>query len=369
MVIVIVHVFAGQSAVFIRGVEYSFEGMAVFSFFTKFVFGFLNSQSVPVYFFISGYVFFLSVKEVFSKDIYVNKLRNRVKTLLIPYILWNIIAALIYVSYYYPPLSSFFPGLNVSDVDTSCKAILNIFWDSTVAAFGDAERGFVWNTVPQDAPLWFVRDLMFLSLLSPIIHSLIKKLGIYIVLLFGLLWLCGMSSDALTGVGFGTVTRVFVGLFFFSLGAYFSINKLDMVHQFGKYSNLSFLLYPLLGTLHILLSYMTVPTLVLSIIKAMNIFVGLFFAYNLAALILEKGIFRTSPFLTSSSFFIYVTHWIIMDNVVKLFFVLFKPTSDLGVLGIYLLATLIIIVLILAVYWFMRRFTPRLLGVLVGRRA
>lgn len=369
VVIVIVHVFMGQSVIFVQGTEYSFAGMTIFSFFMKFVDAFLRNQSVPIYFFISGYVFFLSVKESYPKDMYVMKLKNRLKTLLVPYILWNIIATLVCFSYYFPPLSSFFPNLNVSDIDTSWKAILNIFWDTTVAIFGDAERGFVWNASPQDAPLWFVRDLMFLSLLSPVIYFLIKKLGVYIVLLFGLFWFYGVSSDALTGIGLGTISRVFIGLFFFSLGAYLSIHKLDMVHQFGKYSKLSFLLYPLLGTIYIVLSYMSVPALVLSIIKAMNVFVGLFFAYNLAAIILEKGILRTSPFLTSSSFFVYVTHWIIMRNVVRLFFVLLKPTSDLGVLGTYLLATLMIIALILIVYWLMKRFTPRLLGVLVGRRA
>lgn len=368
VVIVIVHVFYGQSNIVIHGVEYSFEGMTAFSFFMKFVFAFLKNQSVPIYFFISGYVFFL-IDGAFSKKIYIKKLKNRIKTLLIPYILWNILAAGLFIACHYPPLSFFFPGLSVNNLNFSLSGILNVFWDVNASIAGNSESVCAWNVMPQDVPLWFVRDLMCLTLLSPIIYFVIKKFKLYAVLLFGMFWFYGSCSDSLTGEAPGLICRLFVGLSFFSFGAYFSINKIDMVYQLGKYSKMSFFMYPALGLLYIVLSYIIVSPLVLGVIKTLNIFVGLFFAYNIAALIIEKGIFRVSSFLASSSFFIYVAHGLIFDSIVKITLLSLKPISDFGVLGTYLLATTFVIMVLLGVYWLMRRYTPRLLGVLVGRKA
>lgn len=360
MIIVLIHV-TSIPVVDGNDVEYSFvDSMPLVTFFMNFVNAFFRGQSVPVYFFISGYVFFLSITEGYTQKIYLNKIRNRVKTLFIPYVIWNIIPVLFFLFLYFPPLSSVF-GKNISELNISWQAIFNTFWDHNNGIFGDGIIETNWPVLPQNGPLWFLRDLMALTLVSPIIYLLIKKLGVYIVLSFGVLWFYG----AIYNQG---IASVFVGLFFFSLGAYFSVNKKDMVHQFGKYSKLSFCIYPLLSMACLVLSYCSFPLVISSVVKTINIFVGLFFVYNLAALIIKKGIFRVSPLLASSSFFIYVSHAFIL-GFVKLFYVLFKPVKDLGVISVYLFATLVIVIVLLGVYWLMRRFTPRLLGVLVGRRA
>ena len=56
---------------------------ALFSF-TSIISGFLRGQSVPIYFFISGYLFFLGGE--FSIEKYYKKLRRRIKSLLVPYV-------------------------------------------------------------------------------------------------------------------------------------------------------------------------------------------------------------------------------------------------------------------------------------------
>lgn len=360
VVIVLIHVTTIQ-AVVVNGVEHSFvDNMPSVAFFVNFIGAFFRGQSVPIYFFISGYVFFLSVTGGYTKNIYLNKIKNRIKTLFIPYIVWNVLSALFLMSFYIPPLSSL-GGKDISDLNLSWQAVLNTFWDFNNGILGNGSGTFNWPVSPQNEPLWFLRDLMVLTLISPIIYLLVRKLGVYIVMLFGVVWFYGSIFNS-------GIASAFVGLFFFSLGAYFSINKMDMVHQFGKYSKLSFCIYPLLGAICLGMSYLHLPSEIMSIVKTTNIFVGLFFAYNLAALIIEKGIFRSSAFLSSSSFFIYVSHGLIM-GFLKFFYILIKPVSGLGIIGVYLLATLVIIMLLLGIYWLMRRFTPRLLGVLVGRRA
>lgn len=57
--------------------------------------------SVPMFFIISGFLFFRS--GIFNKGTYMAKLRSRVKTLLIPYLLWNLIGFLYFVIKHYPP--------------------------------------------------------------------------------------------------------------------------------------------------------------------------------------------------------------------------------------------------------------------------
>ena len=50
--------------------------------------------AVPTFFLISGYLFFFKLEE-WSTDIWFNKLKKRVRTLLIPYLLWNLIAIIV----------------------------------------------------------------------------------------------------------------------------------------------------------------------------------------------------------------------------------------------------------------------------------
>lgn len=47
----------------------------------------------PGFFIFSGFLFFYKINN-FNKQVYVNKLKKRVKTLIIPYLLWNVIGVL-----------------------------------------------------------------------------------------------------------------------------------------------------------------------------------------------------------------------------------------------------------------------------------
>ena len=46
--------------------------------------------AVPIFFLVSGYLFFVKLEE-WNTNIWIDKLKKRVKTLLIPYVLWNLI--------------------------------------------------------------------------------------------------------------------------------------------------------------------------------------------------------------------------------------------------------------------------------------
>lgn len=53
--------------------------------------------AVPIFFIISGYLFFSKLEE-WNSDIYKNKIKRRVTSLMIPYLIWNLMPLLVVLS-------------------------------------------------------------------------------------------------------------------------------------------------------------------------------------------------------------------------------------------------------------------------------
>lgn len=141
----------------------------------------INVVAVPVFFIISGYFFFYHTK-VFDKTTYVKKLKKRIKTLLIPYLLWNLLPILLVTggNFYsilfrgksFDALKEFYTGL-------WNEGLYHIWWDKTS------------GTMPFDSPLWYVRDLIIICILSPLIYQGIKRIGWIFPIILCLLHLSG----------------------------------------------------------------------------------------------------------------------------------------------------------------------------------
>lgn len=364
VVIVIIHTF-NTNGFTLQGTSISVDNMPLFKEINYFIDGFIRGQSVPIYFFISGFVFFLGVE--LTKETYIRKLRNRMNTLLIPYIIWNIIPVLLALFKRLPCFSSFFPNIHKVQLDFSLSAILNNFWDASKHGIfiqpeltTSANEIVTNNIYPIDVPLWFVRDLMIVVLCTPVLYWLLKRTRYYFVLALGTLWFALVYWDL------GHINQLITAFFFFTWGAYMSVNKKDMLQEFGRFFNASILLYPSLALLYVL-SVHCFPE-ASATIKRLNVFVGLFFAYNVAAWLLKRNVCKVSPFLASSSFFIYVAHTLICGDLVKLFFFIFRPTSEWGMLLIYTSAVVVTITSLLLVFYLLRRYAPSFLKVIAGRK-
>jgi membrane-bound acyltransferase YfiQ involved in biofilm formation len=202
---------------------------------------------------------------------------------------------------------------------------------------------------------------MIVVLTTPIIYWLLKHTRHYFVLFLGLLWFTlGLFGDFLH------LSQLVVAYFYFTFGAYMSINKKDMLVEFGKYRRLSVILYVLLSLLFVAMLH--ICPIVNRVIHQLNIFVGLIFAYNMASWLLEKDICKPNKFLASASFFIYVTHTLICTYILKLHFFIFTPTTDAIKFFVYTSTVLITTSSLLLSFWLLREYAPNVLKVIAGRK-
>ena len=107
---------------------------------------------VPLFFVMSGYLFFRNTPERPSVGWFRNKIQSRFFTLLIPYLIANIIAWLCY----------FFA---IREVPSMVSGFLGDKWKNPL---------FVFWTGPINLSLWFIRELILLVLLSPLIYFLLR---------------------------------------------------------------------------------------------------------------------------------------------------------------------------------------------------
>ena len=242
--VVFIHFYIGNG-LNISGITYGVENPDWYYFIVNIVSLVFAQISVPLFFVISGFLFFLGSND-FNSNQYIRKLKKRVKTLLVPYILWNIIAIVWEMKCFIPFLSAYFPPV---ELKFSVIRIINTFIceSNNMGIFIHTGGGLEKNVFPIHVPFWYVRDLILFVVLTPAIYRFIKYGGGYFILLLGLIWF-------LTPMLFpsGGYLRMFVkGFFFFSFGAYFSINKIRIVPLLQKlnYSPIVYLLLALLDVL------------------------------------------------------------------------------------------------------------------------
>lgn len=316
----------------------------VFFLFSKFVF----EICVPLFYFISGFLFFYRT-ESFSFTVYLKKLESRLHSLLIPYLFWNL-AVLFFLFLAQTFFGGLLSGANKPIVQYSLSDWFWCFWDTSHIHAQSAKN------LPINSPFWFIRDLMVVVALSPIVFFLIKKLHVFAVLLLGLMWIC---SPYFYLPGWSTVS-----FFFFSAGAYFSLRKKNVVLMMKS-------LFPWPIPCYILLLVVAFYSLGKgwwSYIYCASVLVGLVTAVAVTAYFIEKRRWRPNHFLASGSFFIFAFHRLPLVFVIKFLFNQFRPQSDAALLFLYFLCPAIIIVLGLLFYRAIKKMLPSFTAVICGGR-
>lgn len=302
--------------------------------------------AVPLFFLFSGYLFFSKFGETFDWAVWKKKLKSRSRTLLVPYLFWNFVGFLILLTQLHPLFIRFFPMYENAHIDIS--TFLSCFWGfSLVDDIADS---------PIDGPLWYVRDLMILCLAAPVIHWLIKKLKLPFIMLLGVIWFFTLGSYV------GLPHMCHQGVFFFPLGAYFAINKINFLEWTHK-KRVKWLAYlaPVLLVADVALYYniWTHQTWILT---------GMVAAVYFASMLIEKGKLKENKFLTDANFFVYVLHYLIINKFMKMLVMFLHPSSPAAVLVLYFGVPVVVILLCLGLYKFLDKYTPPFLGLITGGR-
>lgn len=305
----------------------------------------LGFIAVPLFFAISGYLFFQKL-EAWSWPIWKQKVRSRARTLLVPYLIFNAICA----------ISLLAMGLKLP--------WLGWLWNSV--SYCQGWKNWLGMNMqlwyPQDVPLWFVRDLMVMILLSPAIHWLIRKGGIVYLGIVGVLYCLGILCCT---PGFSTNA-----LFFFSLGSFAAIRGIEPVDWSRKY--IRFLL-PLFLVLWVVASCIVDPGKAQPFENMMFI-VGIPVLCCLVAGGLNRSYIREVPILTASGFFVYAVHmvnwgrWSLLGSAGKFGYMVFNLDTPLGATFGYLTEIAYILALGAGAYWLLKRFAPGLQRILTGGR-
>lgn len=166
----------------------------------------LTPAAVSTFFVISGYLYFANVTD-FNRDVYITKTKKRIKSLIFPYLLWNLAGIII--------ISIKGSSLNFDSIGGFFSQLwcCNVWNENTFNLIG-------FNTplyAPIDWPLWYLRDLIVMSLLSPVIYYTVRKLKLMYFVILVPLYIMNLWT---TTPGFGLSAFIFFGM-----GVYLSINN------------------------------------------------------------------------------------------------------------------------------------------------
>lgn len=315
---------------------------AILQFFVFYIFQF----GIPLFFMISGYLFFINLRDG-SPNTFIIKLKKRVKTLVVPYFVWSLgVFGLIFLLQLLPGVGSLFPKRFI-DMDAR-----EIFLNALV--------------YPYNYPLWFLRELIIYSFLTPFIYFFLKKMGIFFLVLLFIL------SFFVESIFYASASKILLTahLFNFSIGAWFGIRKNDLRFSTKPFFwvgglFLGMCLFCSLYNAHVI----QLPTVfwekVTFLISRIKDLFGCWFAW----ILYDKVKGEKSQLLTQyydSRFLIYVAHGIPIVVLVKIFerFIFTGPFSPLS----SIIASVLVIYLCIVINQTLKKYHPHLFGLSTGSR-
>lgn len=343
----------------IDGIRYGLDNPDWYFYIVNFFSDVLPRIGVPLFFIISGFLFFY--RKEYDKDVYKQNLKTRARTLLIPFILWNIIAIIRGLKFFLPSFLSF---IRPTEIQLSFIRVINTFLfniDNRGIIIGPPSAGLY----PIDVPLWYVRDLLVMAVLSPIIYWLIKKSKQWFVIVIGLVWFFSPIILPKGNYIYTYIEMLVRALFFFSWGAFYSIFKENIVISFRKfkYAPIVYIPIAIANTLAKDLEFN-------GYIHRTGILVGVVAAVVLVSYLLESGKIKVNSNLANSSFFIFALHYIFILDVGKFVFVMFHipENNPYAMLALYFTVPILSIAICFALYMLLRKYTPRVCNLLTGGR-
>lgn len=188
-------------------IQYSEAGQNTVWFIETLISYQLSKVMIPSFFFISSYLFFISMDKSWKFDlaIFREKIAKRIKTLAVPYIFWCTFWFLfLYVLQIVPAMKPYF----------------------STPLYGMSTWQQIWNLYiePLNYPFWFIRELLLYVFISPVLFLVVKYLkGFSLLILFSL---AAFSFSVFT-IWDVDIYRYHM-LFYYCLGIYCAVNRLSL---------------------------------------------------------------------------------------------------------------------------------------------
>lgn len=277
---------------------------------------------VPFFYMISGFLFFQHYDN--SVTTYKAKIRKRIRTLLIPYLIWNTIAYIVYA---------------YGTKDMHPNQFLESFW--VVAGKGGHS--------PADGPLWFLRTLICLSVIAPIFYLINKwRYTAWLSPLLIVAWLFDVP-----GFQSGTI----IGICWFNIGVWVHCTEIKNTIKEPSY----------IVAIAIIACYFVLALIELLFFNSKTtlyhnsvIIVGMLLFYALP----KFSYSRLLEYIGGGSFFMYCLHEMIIESF------RYKISFSQSILNSckYVIVITSTIILCMLIYYTLRRFCPRILLLLSGNR-
>jgi len=290
------------------------------------------------FFVISGYFFLRFLKEEeFGTRWVLAKWKKRIRTLLIPYLIWNAIAVLAVLA-----KNEIFGLLNLG----------KDYGELQTLSFGPLSWFFFG---PADFPLWFMRDLMILSLLAPLMYIVFKKIPYISLSLLVIAYLSPLDPSIPT----------MRSIFFFSLGAWLGTMRLNMIDLCRKVkipAIIAAIVLMLVAT-----SQIGRPTHLL-LLRLFYPFGMIVFMIFCDWMIRNEAVKNKLCDLAVTVFFIYAAHLIYILGWTKGLFLRIFGDSLAGTWISYLGVPVVVIIVCLILYYLFDKITPKALAIACGGR-
>ena len=307
------------------------------------IIAFFTTSAVPLFLLFAGYL------QAKKSDTYLILLRKKIRSLLIPYILW-IALYLFYETLVKSWLIKTLPSL-FSDHNNVYK-----FWSVKDYFFHILGYSSEQGGVPLAAgQFWFVRNLFLFVLISPLFVFLVKKTPFFVFLSISTIF---VSVNIIWEVNLPYSLFYYIGGLYLGFYDFNLFEKIDRIkwYEIGFYFVVVLLLYIFQIQLP---CYSALATLFSSLIilKFSNV------------LIQSNKIFEITKYLSDFSFFLYAIHMPVLNVLVQKVWLRFFPMKNtFFCLFQFFGSTIIIVIIGTYIGIFLRKICPPLFSLLNGGR-
>lgn len=300
----------------------------------------LTRIAVPIFFILSGYLFFLNINV--GKEIFFTKIKKRVKTLLIPFLFWSLFGLGFYfILQSIPQTARFFTKELIIDFSAQ-KFLKTIFI----------------NPIPYQ--LWFIRDLIVLVFISPIIYFCLNHFWKLTLLFFIVLWIFILNE----------FQNSIEAALFFLIGSFFSLhNQAVFEIKYEKETNFFFVTWLGLVLLKTTFQYYNFEPMLCTAIFKLSIIIGIIAFWGGYDVFYKKSQVFINKLLQISSFtfFIFASHEPILTVLKKVLFIALGK-EYINYLEVYFLAPFTTIFICVLVGFFLKKNLKFIYDIITGGR-